>query len=126
MLAPAHLTGVKGDPCGPRDDGPMLSFEDCVALCGLTEEEVRAIAEHEHIPEIAAAEYAHYLITQPDGEMYIKAIIRDDIARAAACGERDRELALKLVLREFVRRHPRCDERRRAELHVPERRSAAP
>ena len=26
----------------------------CVGLCGLTEEEVLAIAEHEHLPEIAA------------------------------------------------------------------------
>jgi hypothetical protein len=123
MPGSGHLTGVKSAACGAGDDLPMLSFEDCVALCGLTEEEVRAIAEHEHIPEIAAAEYANYLITRPDGELYIKAIIRDDIERAAACGERDRELALKLLLRNFVRQHPRCDERRRAELHVPERRS---
>lgn len=123
---PRHLTGVKSAARGAGHDRLMLSFEDCVALCGLTAEEVHAIAEHEHIPEIAAAEYANYLITQPDGEMYIKAIIRDDIARAAACGDRARALALKLVLRNFVRQHPRCDERRRAELHVPERRSAEP
>jgi hypothetical protein len=100
----------------------MLSYEDCIGLCGLTEEEVHAIAEHEHIPEIAAAEYGNYLLRTPGGELYIKAIILDDIAQAAACGERERELALKLVLRNFVRQHPRCDERRRAELHVPERR----
>jgi hypothetical protein len=31
----------------------MITLEDCVALCGLTEEEVFAIAEHEHMPEIA-------------------------------------------------------------------------
>lgn len=104
----------------------MLSFEDCIGLCGLTEDEVHAIAEHEHIPEIAAAEFGHYLVSTPEGELCIKAIIRDDIARAAACGDRDRELALKLVLREFVRRHPRCDERRRAELHIPERRRTEP
>ena len=33
----------------------MISLEDCIALCGLTEQEVMAIAEHEHVPEIAAA-----------------------------------------------------------------------
>jgi hypothetical protein len=27
----------------------MISLEDCVGLSGLTEEEVLAIAEHEHI-----------------------------------------------------------------------------
>ena len=33
----------------------MISLEDCVALSGLTEDQVLAIAEHEHVPEIAAA-----------------------------------------------------------------------
>jgi hypothetical protein len=28
----------------------MISLEDCVALSGLTEEQVLAIAEHEHLP----------------------------------------------------------------------------
>jgi hypothetical protein len=28
----------------------MISLEDCVALCGLTEEQVLAIAEHELLP----------------------------------------------------------------------------
>ena len=32
----------------------MITLEDCLAFCGLTEEEVLAIAEHEHMPEIAA------------------------------------------------------------------------
>ena len=39
----------------------MLSLQDCLALCELTEDEVRAIAQHEHIPEIAAAEMGNYL-----------------------------------------------------------------
>ena len=27
----------------------MITLEDCVAFCGLTEEEMLAIAEHEHV-----------------------------------------------------------------------------
>jgi hypothetical protein len=42
----------------------MITLGDCVALCGLTEEEVLAIAEHEHVPEIAAAALAEYLRTK--------------------------------------------------------------
>lgn len=102
----------------------MLSLEDCIGLCGLTEEEVRAIAQHEHIPEIAAAEFGNYLVNAPDGELRIKAIIRDDIAEAAACANRDRAMALKLVLRNFVLQHPRCEERHRRQLRLPERRLA--
>lgn len=39
----------------------MITLEDCVAFFGLTEDEVLAIAEHEHMPEIAAATLAEYL-----------------------------------------------------------------
>jgi hypothetical protein len=41
----------------------MITLEDCIGLCGLTEEEVLAIAEHEHVPEIAAAALAQYLLS---------------------------------------------------------------
>lgn len=101
----------------------MLSLEDCLALCDLSEEEVLAIAHHEHLPEIAAAELGHYLVHAPQGEMRIKAIIRDDIAEAGACGDRTRELALKLMLRNFVLQHPRCEERHRRQLSAAERRA---
>jgi hypothetical protein len=89
----------------------MLSLEDCLALCDLTEDEVLAIAHHEHIPEIAAAQLGHYLVHTPEGERRIKSIIRDDIAEARAIGDRTRELTLELVLRNFLQQHPRCDER---------------
>jgi hypothetical protein len=94
----------------------VLSLEDCIALCDLSEAEVLAIAHHERIPEIAAAEFGSYLVRTSEGEMRIKAIIRDDIAEACARGDRPRALALKLMLRDFVARHPRCDERRKARL----------
>jgi hypothetical protein len=94
----------------------MLSLEDCLALCELTEEEVLAIAHHEHLPEIAAAELGNYLVRTSSGEMRIKSIIRDDIAEAHAAGDRRRELALKRLLREFVLQHPACEERHRARL----------
>ncbi|MCL4800868.1 MAG: hypothetical protein KJ025_14855 [Burkholderiales bacterium] len=102
----------------------MLTLEDCLALCGLSEEEVLAIVEHEHIPEIAAAELGNYLVQTAAGELRIKAMIRDDIAAAAARGDRNRELALRLLLRNFVLNHPRCEERHRRELRLPERRGA--
>ena len=74
----------------------MLSLEDCLALSELNEAEVLAIAHHERLPEIAAAELGSYLVRTPAGEMRIKSIIRDDIAEACARGDRGRELALKL------------------------------
>lgn len=68
----------------------MITLEDCVALCGLTEEEVLAIAEHEHLPEIAAAALASYLVHQERGLAKVRDIIVDDIraAQEAVCGSR--------------------------------------
>ena len=102
----------------------MLSLEDCIALCELTEEEVLAIAQHEHIPEIVGAELGNYLLHSPQGALRIKAMIRDDLAAAAALGDRPRALALKLLLCDFVLRHPECEERHRAALRAFERRAA--
>ncbi|MDH3286327.1 MAG: hypothetical protein OEP48_01170 [Betaproteobacteria bacterium] len=96
----------------------MLTFEDCVALSGLTAEEIAAIAEHEHIPELAAAEMGNYLCRSPSGELHIKRMIIDDIEAARAAGKLDRAAALKLVLRHFVECHPGSDERRRARRGV--------
>jgi hypothetical protein len=70
----------------------MLTFEDCLGLCELTEEEVLAIVQHEHIPEMAAVQLGNYLVHAPGGEMRIKSIIRDDIAEARLRGDRAHEL----------------------------------
>jgi hypothetical protein len=102
----------------------MLSLEDCLGLCDLSEEEVLAIAEHENIPEIAAVELGNYLVHTPEGTMHIKAIIRDDIAHARQRGDRNHELALRLLLRNFVLNHPQCEERHRLQLREIERRAS--
>jgi hypothetical protein len=101
----------------------MLSLQDCLALCELSEDEVLAIAHHEHLPEIAAAELGNYLCHTPEGEMRIKSIIRDDIAEARAGGDRVRELALKMMLRDFVLHHPSCEERHARQVCAVERRN---
>ena len=101
----------------------MLTIDDCIALCELSEDEVLAIAEHERIPEMAAAELANYLLRRSDGELAIKAIIRDDIASAITRCDRARELTLKAMLRNFVLQHPCCEERHRQALGFPDRRS---
>jgi len=104
----------------------MIRLEDCIELCGLTEEEVLAIAQHEHLPEIVAAELGNYLVSSADGELCIKTMIRDDIAQAASTGDRTRALALKLVLRRFIVEHPRCDARHLTQIRYPDRRLDGP
>lgn len=84
----------------------MLTLEDCIALSELTAEEIRAIAEHEHVPEIVAAELGAYLVQTPEGETRIRAMIRDDIEHATNVGEFHRAALLKLCLRHYLQHHP--------------------
>lgn len=83
----------------------MLTVEDCIGLCDLTRDEIAAIAEHEHVPEIVAAEMGAYLVTLPDGERRLKRMILDDIAESEARGDFKHALKLKLVLHHFVETH---------------------
>ena len=84
----------------------MITLEDCVAFCGLTEEEVLAIAEHEHMPEIAAAALAEYLTYQEHGTEKIRDMIVDDIRASQARNDRQHVLTLLHVLHNFLRTHP--------------------
>jgi len=102
----------------------FLTFQDCIGLCDLSEAEVQAIADHEHIPAIAAVEPGDYLVKSPQGEQRVKVMLRDDIADAAARGDRLRALALKSILRDYILKHPCCEARHRAALFARERRVA--
>jgi hypothetical protein len=83
----------------------MLTFEDCLALCELTEDEVDAIAEHEQISETVALELGSYLIHRPDGQLLIQHIIVDDILAARRRGDLAHAAHLKRTLRRFIEEH---------------------
>ena len=84
----------------------MISVQDCIDLCGLNEDEVAAICEHEHIPEVAAAALASYLLHQPHGEETIRTIIIDDIRTALYRGRVTHAAELFMALRHFLEQHP--------------------
>jgi len=84
----------------------MIALEDCIALCGLTEVEVQALAEHEHVPMIVAAALGQHLLQQPGGCRRIGAMIADDVNWAAARGDRRHAEELKAALQNFVTTHP--------------------
>lgn len=82
----------------------MLTLEDCLGLSDLSREEIDAIAEHEHLPAVIAAELGNYLVHTASGQRAIKDIIRDHILVAQARGDIPRLAMLTLVLRHFVDR----------------------
>lgn len=93
----------------------MISLEDCLALCDLTKEEVDALAEHEHIPEIAAAALGQYLLNLPKGCQTICDMIAEDIRWASGRGDGTHARELTLTLQHFIASHPEVA------THPPER-----
>jgi hypothetical protein len=86
----------------------MITFNDCLALCELTEDEIVAIAEHEHLPDTVALEMGSYLIHGPGGEVRIQRIIVDDISAAQRRGDLVHAARLKRTLVRFIEQHPAC------------------
>jgi len=84
----------------------MLTLQDCIGICELTEQEINAIAQHEHIPEIIAAELGQYLIHSKDGVPHLRRIILDDIEEARSRGLEKEVEQLELVLKQFIVTHP--------------------
>jgi len=83
----------------------MISLEDCVAMCGLDPDEIAAIAEHEHVPRIAAAALGNYLLHKTGGEAEIRKMLVDDIRSALAEKRLQHASELLMALRHFVGDH---------------------
>jgi hypothetical protein len=86
----------------------MITLQDCIAFSGLTEAEVLALAEHEHIPEIAATAFAEYLLKQRRGSEKIHEMIVEDIRAALHRGDHEHARELFGALRHFLSTHPEC------------------
>ncbi|MGQ9371388.1 hypothetical protein [Azospirillum sp. A39] len=84
----------------------MLTIEDCIGLSGLSEPEIDAIAEHEHLPEMLAVELGAFLERSAEGQRRIAAFLRDDIEQACRHGDARHAGALAAVLCGFLAGHP--------------------
>ena len=86
----------------------MLTLKDCMGMSGLEDDEIEAIAEHEHIPEIAATEMGSYLLSTSDGRRRIKQMLIDDLVHACEIGNARRANGLRRVISNYVAHHPDC------------------
>lgn len=84
----------------------MLSLDDCVCLSDLDEGEIAAIAEHEHISLMVAAELGHCLMGDAAGRRRIAAMLRDDIATAQRSGAARHLAELTAALATFLHDNP--------------------
>ena len=83
----------------------MLTLEECIEMSDLSPPEVAAIAEHEHVDLIIAAEMGAHLLRSPEGEKRIACMIAADLKRARRRGDRVHADHLGQVLESFVHDH---------------------
>jgi len=84
----------------------MLTLKDCIDMSDLSDSEVAAIAEHEHVPEIVAAEIGCKLINSLAGRRILKRYIRENCVQAKAHHLEAKARDLALLLRRFDGAHP--------------------
>ncbi len=83
----------------------MLTWDDFLAFCDLTEGEVEAIAAHERVPKIIAAQLGYYLIHTPGGDELIRSMILDEIETARARNDPAQAAEFEATLQRFNALH---------------------
>jgi hypothetical protein len=84
----------------------MISRDDIIGMSGLTEEEIDAVGEHEHLCEVAAASLGAYLLHKKHGAARIAEMFRDDVRAALKRGDRGHAKELMAALKLFLAGHP--------------------
>lgn len=84
----------------------MLSIRGCLDYCDLTDDEVSLIAEHEGIPDVAAAQMACGLVQTPEGVLMLTHYMHDLIERASERGDERKAQLARRVCERFMSDHP--------------------
>lgn len=84
----------------------MLSIRDCLDYCDLTDDEVELIAEHENIPDVAAAQLVCGLVQTPEGVVMLTRYMEELIDRATERGDLVKAQRARSVCARFMHDHP--------------------
>lgn len=83
----------------------MLSFVDCRDFSDLTEEEIHAIEEAEHLPPVEACARGHNLANTPEGCRKVIKYMYESIERAEHNQDGEQSEILHKDLEKFVSEH---------------------
>lgn len=83
----------------------MLSFVDCRDICDLTEEEIHAIEEAEHLPPVEACARGNSLSHSPEGCRQVIKYMYESIERAEKNEDGEQSELLHKDLQRFVSEH---------------------
>jgi hypothetical protein len=84
----------------------MISLHECIEFSDLTDDEVAAIADHEHLPYASAAQIACGLAQSEEGTRVLRCLLTDALCDAEACGRKDRLQLARRALNQFCANHP--------------------
>lgn len=84
----------------------MIGPDDIEDMTCLTREEIAAIAEHEHLPEVDASLVGDYLMHSHHGPQKVQTMICEDIRTALRADDVAHARALYAVLHHFIADHP--------------------
>lgn len=84
----------------------MLSIQDVIDYCDLERGEIEAIAEHEHVPVVVAAELSEQLLSTPQGVYRLHTMIIENMEHALEHGEYQHVKDLSETYKHLQRTHP--------------------
>ena len=84
----------------------MLSMQDVLDYCDPDCGEIEAVAEHEHIPIMVAAELGETLLSSPGGVFRLHEMIVDNMQHALDTGEFEHVSDLAKTYQHLQRTHP--------------------
>mgnify|MGYP006291530589 CR=1 FL=1 len=84
----------------------MITLDDIMDMTDLTHDEVAAIAEHEHLPDVNAAALADYMMHVQKGPQMVNRMISEDIRAALHRDDVAHARELFVVLQQFIATHP--------------------
>ena len=84
----------------------MLSMQDVIDYCDLDSGEIEAIAEHEHIPTMLAAELSEDLLCSPDGVCRLHTMIIENMEQALQASSYQHAEELAKTYQHLQRTHP--------------------
>ena len=86
----------------------MLCLEDCLEFSDLSADELDAIAKHEHVPLIVAAEIGCRMLQTPEGIRNLDHLFMETAAMARLRGSLDEADRFRAVYQQFHLSHPDC------------------
>jgi hypothetical protein len=89
-----------------KKEEPMLSLKDCLDFCDLDSCEIEAIAEHENLPVIIAAQLSNELLKTPEGVCCLYCMVLENLNQAMTEGDMDKVLRFGMTYQHLQANYP--------------------